>query len=144
MCIKVLDATKIPNSKQDDDDQRKTYRNKIKGKITSDEMEIKIDKKGNVSDDQIGKLEFKKNIVLLIGTKQGRFQTWCSQRTINKMELLFQSQDGLSFGAVTSLDINNNCSEVIIGTESGEMMQFDFAKKLDEEMDQKMARFGDN
>lgn len=87
-CIRVLDATKIPNSKVDDDDQRRTYRNKIKGKVLADEMESKLDKKGTASEETFNK-EFKKNIVLLVGTKSGRFQTWCSQRTMNKMELLF-------------------------------------------------------
>lgn len=50
-----------------------------------------------------------------------------------KNKPMFMSRPGLSYGAITSIDIKQDGSEILAGTESGEMMEFDLAKKFVDE-----------
>ena len=73
----------------------------------------------------------KGNFMLTIGTKEGKVLVYrIGTASHNK---LFQSKAGLSFGAITSIDITQNASDIVVGTESGEMIQYELLKKLNEE-----------
>lgn len=73
----------------------------------------------------------KGNFMAIIGTKEGKVLVY-RIGTVSHPKLL-QTKGGMSFGAVTSIDVTANASDVVIGTESGEMIQYELLKKLNEE-----------
>lgn len=77
----------------------------------------------------------KNSYLLVTGSKNGRVQVWHLNNkfgTPKVDQVLFESPEGLSYGSITSIDVNQTCSEIVCGTESGEILQFDLGAKLDE------------
>lgn len=123
MCMKIIDSSKIAKADIEEGSEITTLRQKIKGKNL-------------VADGDKTKDQAKKYILICIGTKCGRMQLWTVNKMGMKSTLEYQSPEGLSYGAITSIDAYANNSrereEIICGTESGEIIQFDLKKKLDE------------
>jgi hypothetical protein len=66
-----------------------------------------------------------------IGTKEGKVLVYkFGQISQDKM---FNTKSGVSFGGITAIDITSRGTDMVALTESGEIIQYDLLKKLNEE-----------
>ena len=66
-----------------------------------------------------------------IGTKEGKVLVYkFGQISQDKM---FSTKHGVSFGGITAVDITSRGTDMVALTESGEIIQYDMLKKLNEE-----------
>jgi len=69
-----------------------------------------------------------------VGTKQGKIIIYRIGPTQQqKVDKLLVTKPGLSFGGISSLDISAGAQDLIAMSDSGEIIQFDLLKKLNEE-----------
>lgn len=79
------------------------------------------------------KVRGKNSYLLVTGSKNGKVQVWHLSNKVGQLKLdqpLLESEEGISYGSISSIDVNQQCSEIVCGTESGEMIQFDLKNRL--------------
>ena len=73
----------------------------------------------------------KGNFMAAIGTKEGKVVVYrIGPLSHNKM---LQTKSGVAFGGISALDISAKGHDMVAISESGEIIQFDLLKKLNEE-----------
>jgi hypothetical protein len=72
----------------------------------------------------------KGTFLIVLGCKEGKVLTYRFGTVSNN--LLLTSKGGVSFGAITSVDVSPNGSDIMAGSESGEILHFELLKKLNE------------
>jgi hypothetical protein len=94
-----------------------------------DFSKIKIDENAAIGDKQA-----KGTFMVSIGTKQGKIVIYRIGPTQQqKVDKLLVTKPGLAFGGIASIDVSAGAQELIAVSDSGEIIQFDLLKKLNEE-----------
>ena len=88
---------------------------------------IKLDEMASIS--ELG-IKQKGTFLLTIGTKEGKILVY-RVGTLSQNSL-YQTKNGVSYGAITSIDVSTNMDHMFAGTESGELMIYDLKAKLNE------------
>ena len=69
------------------------------------------------------------NYFCAIGTKEGKVLIYNLSSMYHTR--LFKTKAGMSYGAVTALDIQSNAEFMVAATESGELLQFNLMETID-------------
>ena len=73
----------------------------------------------------------KGNFLVSLGTKEGK--VLCYRIGTASHNKLLQTKAGISFGAITAIDVSPNGSDLVAASESGEMFTYELLKKLNDE-----------
>ena len=80
---------------------------------------------------ETSKKEPKQNYMIAVGTKEGTVHVM-QVGVLNHMKL-FETRAGLSYGAISAVDIQSNGEYIVAGTETGETLQYELLKKMNED-----------
>lgn len=97
-------------------------------------MKIVDSQKIKLSNDETITRSFtpQKNMMLLIlGTREGKVVIY-KYGSLNP-KMMYQSKAGLAYGGISSIDVTTNGSDIVAGSEAGEVIQFDLYKRLNED-----------
>jgi len=72
----------------------------------------------------------KGTFLVVLGCKEGKVLCYRVGSVSN--QLMLTSKGGVSFGAITSVDVSPNGSDIMAGSEAGEIIHFELLKKLNE------------
>lgn len=95
-----------------------------------DATKIKISNEDSKHFNKFGKGTF----LLAIGTSEGKvlIQKYGGQTSTSSTKL-FKSKGGIAYGGISAIDVTPNGADIVAATQSGEILQFDLLKKLNDE-----------
>lgn len=76
----------------------------------------------NLEQDALLKGKYKKDLLVTIGTKNGKVQVWRFGEA--SQQKLFASKSGISYGAITSISVDKTGEHLVAASESGEVMTY--------------------
>ena len=71
------------------------------------------------------------NLLLAIGTKEGKVA--CYRVSATSHNKFLTTKGGVSFGAISAIDVTPNGSDLVAASESGEIIHYELLKKMNEE-----------
>ena len=82
------------------------------------------------------KKEPKQNYLIAVGTKEGKVLVYqvVGAAGLTPMKL-FETRPGLAYGAITAIDVQPTGEYIVAGTETGEILQYELLKKMNEDND---------
>jgi hypothetical protein len=96
-----------------------------------DATKIKIT---NEDSKHFNKFTSKPTFLMCIGTAEGKIliQKYGGQTSTSSTKL-YKSKGGIAYGGISAIDVTPTGTDIVAATESGEMIQFDLLKKLNDE-----------
>ena len=92
-----------------------------------DMQKLKVDEESALKDMPISK----GNFLVCLGTTEGKVLVYrIGSASHNR---LLATKGGVSFGAITDIDVTNNGAELVAANQTGEMFTYDLLKKLNDE-----------
>lgn len=73
----------------------------------------------------------KNNFLVAVGTQEGKVVVYRVGQLSHQK--LLSSKNGISFGAISDVDLSNAGEHMVVTNQSGEILQFDLLAKLNEQ-----------